>query len=134
MGKCAIKHCGLICGKKEDESPELRQINIAIRAELAIIEVRMRTHMLESLRLHGSVLPIQVNQETPVLTRTLTVRVTNEEPKPDSAKLAEKEPTHDSSDANAAPPHSEQKQLPQPPPLVRQQGYWRAQPAELQQH
>ena len=53
LGNCSIKHCGCF-GKKEVETDEtIKQINIAIKAELAVIEAEMRKQMLAALSQHA---------------------------------------------------------------------------------
>ena len=79
FGSVAIKHCGLSSncfGKKEDDAA-MRQINIAIRAELVLIEHEMRQQMLSHLKEHGTVMPVQVGGSgtPPSLGRQLSVRI-----------------------------------------------------------
>ena len=130
FGSVAIKHCGLSSncfGKKETEEKEddaaMRQINIAIRAELILIEHEMRKQMLSHLKAHGAVMPVLVNRNEAQPGRQLSVRIetsgdlpeqiTNsivKEPEPDSQGPAETEHKHEMSDV--LPPG--------PPRLVRQ--------------
>lgn len=59
LGNCSIKHCGC-WGKKEAEAKKegeqedeiIKQLNVAIKAELATVELEMRKQMLAALQLH----------------------------------------------------------------------------------
>jgi hypothetical protein len=77
IGSVAVKHCDCFGKKEREEDAAMKQINTAIRAELADIEIRMRTQMLENLRAHGHVMPIHVGEQKPAVLpqRTLSVRV-----------------------------------------------------------
>ncbi len=86
IGACSLKHCGCFGAKKADkvEDEAMREINDAIRAELAAVECAMRRHMLAGLRTYGDVIPVQVladGMQSPVPSLGLTVRIkTTEEP------------------------------------------------------
>jgi hypothetical protein len=85
VGSCSIKHCNWGCfgAKKDDkndkvEDEAMREINDAIRAELAAVEHAMRKHMLAGLRTYGDVIPVHIladDMKSPEPARGVTVRI-----------------------------------------------------------
>jgi hypothetical protein len=84
-----VKHCDCFGKKERDEDAAMKQINTAIRAEMAEVEMRMRTQMLENLRAHGHVMPIHVGEQKPAVLpqRTLSVRVKTLDASPPSTPI-----------------------------------------------
>ena len=63
-----MKHCRFGCMKKVDEEEDhTRQINAAVRVEMASVEALMRERMLAIFREHGSLVGIKVDAAVTVV-------------------------------------------------------------------
>jgi hypothetical protein len=79
FGSCGWSKCKSSCCKKEEEDPQLKQIQTAIRVEMALLEKMILDKMIAGLKTDGeipqlAVLPEgAVSPETPK--RTINIRV-----------------------------------------------------------
>ena len=84
FGKCGFGSCKSSCCQDEQQEPEeLKQIRVAIRVELAMLEKLMVEKMTKALKEDGAVPAVQVvaDQPTPpMLKRTLTLKVVDQAP------------------------------------------------------
>lgn len=79
FGSCGWSKCKSSCCEADEEDPQLKQIQTAIRVELLVLEKMILDKMLAGLKTDGevptlAVLPVgAVSPETPK--RTVTIRV-----------------------------------------------------------
>lgn len=87
FGKCGLGSCRSSCcsDESQQEPPELKQIRVAIRVELAQLEKLILDKMTQALKEDGALPAIQLDlgggAATPVpLKRTLSLKVVEHEP------------------------------------------------------
>jgi len=85
FGKCGLGSCRSSCCEDEQQEPEeVKQIRVAIRVELAMLEKLMLDKMMNAFKQDGTLPQLQVVansiSDQPPLKRTLTLKVVDQPP------------------------------------------------------
>jgi predicted class III extradiol MEMO1 family dioxygenase len=79
VGSCECAHsvCSCLCEKAKEieQSPEVQQIERALKHELTVIEHHMREKLMDALKRDGTVLAVHVGELIPGLTKAISVKI-----------------------------------------------------------